>query len=153
MENVNSIIGGTSSRGRSVSDESRISNASYINSISFVIVLTPQFPCLFGDSVDWSWVHDSFLRSLFGTVAAKRCDWTWPENFLNFLVPSCLQTIKQCSHVQLLCSSRIHLSTCWQKCCQTIDICNLVLSQKVIQVQTIERIQMLVVDDFDRVRR
>lgn len=140
MENVDCIVSGPSSRRWSVTNQPWVSDTSDIYTVPSVVILAPQLSWFFSDSVDSGWIHYGFLRSLFGTIASEGCDGTGPEEFLNFIVSGSFQTVEQGSHVQLLGSSGVNLSTGREKGCQTVNVCDLVLSQEVIQMQPIESI-------------
>ncbi len=99
VENVHSIIGSTSSRWWSVSNEARISDTPNIYTELSAVILTPQLTCFFCDPVNRRWIHYSFLRSLLGTVASECSNGTWPEELLNFFIFGSFQTVEQGSHV------------------------------------------------------
>lgn len=149
IEDINSIISGSSSGNWPIPDEPWVSDTSDIDSVALVVVLAPEFTGFFGDAVDGCGVHDSLLGSVLGGVGTEGCDWTWPEHAVYLVLTGWLETVVEGFHVDLLGYERVDLTCSWEQSTKTIELIDLIFGYNVIDIFSIDRIEGDMMFDFE----
>src|ERR1035438_5688882 len=102
------IIGGSSTWGRFVSDQARITKAADIDIELLEVVFAPALAGLFADTIYSAGFHNGILWSVFpGGCRAENRYRTWPIDLFNETLFGHVEYMKKAIHIQFPGKSRI----------------------------------------------
>lgn len=93
------------------------------------------------------------MRSPFGSVVAKGCNGTGPENFLDLALSGSLEAVKERSHVDLLSLEGIFLASGREQRSKAVNLINFVFLDNGVKLLSVKHIQSLMNLHLKRRRR